>query len=88
MQPPSPPTQRDCRTAIEILTQYERLAQKLNKRLSPQVIAALDRRRDAGTITIAAIPAILRRKWPGGVFDGKTLAEIRALCQQSAPGRR
>ena len=71
---------RACNTAITILTQYERLARKQGLTLPPRRIAGLNRQRDAGTITVEDLPATLRREWPGGPFDGKTLDEIRELC--------
>ena len=74
------PSKRDCGTAIKVLTQYERLAEKLGIRLPPRRIEGLNRKRDAGTITIGDLPGTLRREWPGGIFDGKTLDEIRELC--------
>lgn len=81
-----PPAPRDCNTAIKVLTQYERLAEKLGIRIAPARMAELNRKRDAGTITGADLPATLRREWPGGPFDGKSLAEIRALCGRRSPG--
>ena len=80
------PSKRDCSTAIKVLTQYERLAEKLGIRLPPRRLEELNRKRDAGTITIGDLPGTLRREWPGGPFDGKTLDEIRAMC--GLPGRR
>lgn len=74
------PSHKDCGTAIKVLTEYGRLASKLQIRLPSKRVEELNRRRDAGTITVADVPATLRREWPGGVFDDKTLDEIRELC--------
>src|SRR2546423_7915416 len=82
----TPPSRGDCSTAIKTLTQYERLAEMLGIRLSPRRIEELNSKRDAGTITIDDLPGSLRREWPGGPFDGKTLDEIREAC--GMPRRR
>lgn len=76
------PARRDCGTALKVLTQYERLARKLGVRLPPSRVEALNHKRDAGTIIVTDLPGTLRREWPGGMFDGKTLNEIRELCGQ------
>jgi hypothetical protein len=77
---PTPPPPDLCRTAIKILTQYERLAQKFGLNLPESRIAELNRLRDAGQITINHIPARLREQFPTGTFADMTLAAIRALC--------
>jgi hypothetical protein len=46
---------KDCQKAIKLLTQYERLANKLNSSLSslsPSRIQELNRMRDDGSITV------------------------------------
>lgn len=76
---PLPPDPDKCETAIKILTQYERLAQKLGKDLPRNRIEELNRLRDAGQIQIAHLPGSLRELFPGEWSD-LTLAAIRALC--------
>jgi len=71
-----------CKTAIKLLTQFERLAEKYNARIAPARLTELNRKRDAGTIMVVDLPGTLRREWPGGIFDDKTLATIRAMCDQ------
>jgi hypothetical protein len=77
---PPPPPPDLCKTAIKILTQYERLAQKFGLNLPASRIEELNRLRDAGTITINHIPASLRDPFPIGTFGDMTLAAIRQLC--------
>jgi len=77
---PPPPPPDLCKTAIKILTQYERLAQKFGLNLPASRIEELNRLRDAGTITINHIPASLRDPFPMGTFGNMTLAAIRQLC--------
>jgi len=68
-----------CRTAIKILTQYERLASERGIHLPPNRLAELNRLRDAGKIKIGDLPATLQREFPNE-FAGMTLEEIRKLC--------
>jgi hypothetical protein len=77
---PTPPPPDLCRTAIKILTQFERLAQKYGLNLSPRRIEELNRLRDSGQITINHIPGSLRDPFPLGTFGEMTLAAIRLLC--------
>ncbi len=74
------PSKQDCNKAIKILTQYQRLAKDRNVKLSPQRIAELNRKRDAGTITSNDLPGTLQREFPGQ-FNGMTLNEICRLCR-------
>ncbi|MBW4550298.1 MAG: hypothetical protein KME35_04210 [Aphanocapsa sp. GSE-SYN-MK-11-07L] len=55
---------KDCQKAIKLLTQYERLANKLNSKLSPNRIQELNRMHDDGTITVNDLHSILRREFP------------------------
>jgi hypothetical protein len=64
--------------AIKILTQYERLAEKLGIRISARRIEDLDRLRDAGRISTSDLPAGLLREFPGELA-GLSLDEIRKL---------
>jgi hypothetical protein len=73
------PSAKDCNTAIKILTEYERLAEKYDIKLSKDRLKKLDEKRGNGTITIFDIPKGLRSKFPGR-FVGKTLSEIIAEC--------
>jgi hypothetical protein len=68
-----------CKRAIKILEQYERLAKKLAIRLSPARIAQLNALRDAGQIKSTDLPAKLRLNFPGE-FAGMTLDAIRRAC--------
>ena len=68
-----------CRTAIKLLREYERLANKLGKQIPPARLAELDRKRDAGTITSADLPGWAQVRFPGE-FDGTTLDDIRTTC--------
>ncbi|MFB2882126.1 hypothetical protein [Floridanema aerugineum] len=63
--------------AIKILTQYERLANKFELRLSSQKIAELNLLRDSGLIKITNLPARLHEEFPGE-FRELTLDEIRS----------
>jgi len=72
-------TPADCQAAIKILTQYERLANKLGIRLSPTRIRQLDRKRANRTISTDDLPAKLRRKFPG-YFKGRSLRDIAQQC--------
>jgi hypothetical protein len=64
--------------ALKILTQYERLAEKFEIKISPKRIADLDRLRDAGRISTSDLPAGLLREFPGELA-GLSLDEIRKL---------
>lgn len=75
-------TRKECAQAEKILTQYERLADKLGVSLSAARIAELNRKRDSGTITQYDVPATLRRTFPSG-FESKSLDEIRAECRRA-----
>jgi hypothetical protein len=76
--PPPPPDL--CKTAIKILTQYERLAEKFGKNLPAKRIEELNALRDSGQITINHLPGFLKSMFPGN-FGDMTLAAIRALCK-------
>ena len=78
------PSRRDCNTAIKLLTQYERLAQKLDRRISDRRIRQLDEKRNNGTITDNDLPGVLHRQFPG-IFRGKSLNQIRAICNRPVP---
>lgn len=67
--------------AIKILTQYERLANKLGLRLSRQKIEELNRLRDNGAIKVTHLPARLHEEFPGE-FRNMTLAEIESDEEQ------
>lgn len=77
---PTPPPPDLCKTAIKILTQYERLAEKLGLKLPASRIEDLNRLRDSGQITINHLPGSLKEKFPMGTFGDMTLNAIRALC--------
>lgn len=70
-----------CKKAIKILTQYERLSQRRGIQLSPARIALLDKLRDMGVIKSTDLPGKLTREFPGE-FAGLTLAEVRRACAQ------
>jgi hypothetical protein len=72
-------TPADCKLAIKVLTQYERLAEKLGVKLSPKRLRELNRKRDNRTITINDLPAKLRRNFPG-YFNGMSLRDIARQC--------
>jgi hypothetical protein len=72
---------KDCQKAIKLLTQYERLANKLNSSLSPSKIQELNRIRDDGTITVNHLPSALQREFPSQ-FSGMSLTEIRVIEQR------
>lgn len=67
-----------CNKAIKVLEQYERLAEKLGKKIPPKRLKELNEKRDAGTITSNDLPGFL--EFPGGELEGMTLAAIRKLC--------
>ena len=62
-----------------MLTDYERLAEKLGKRLSGDRLRRLDALRDAGQITSNDLPGSMQREFPPQLA-GETLAQIRAKC--------
>jgi hypothetical protein len=64
------------------LTQYKRLADKFGRNIPPNRLKKLDQLRDSGEIKITDIPGGLRDDFPEGVFDNKTLKEIKELCGQ------
>jgi hypothetical protein len=78
------PSVSDCNQAIKLLTQYERLAQKLGVNLTPKRIQELNQKRDAGTIKSSDLPGTIQRQFPG-IFAGKTLSEIRQICNRPIP---
>lgn len=80
MTGPAGPAAAKCKTALKILTSFERLANDRRKRIPPRTLEGLKQQRDDGTLTIDDLPGWLRAEWPGGEFDGKTLHEIRAMC--------
>uniref|UniRef100_B8HMC1 Uncharacterized protein n=1 Tax=Cyanothece sp. (strain PCC 7425 / ATCC 29141) TaxID=395961 RepID=B8HMC1_CYAP4 len=73
---------KDCQTAIKLL---ERLAEKFNRELSPERIAALNLKRDNQTITSDDLPAVLRKEFPGQ-FTGMNLRDIREIERNSQQG--
>lgn len=73
------PSKSECDTAIKILEQYDRLAQKFGLKLSANKLKELNNKRATGTITIYDLPARLREKFPS-IFTGMTLSEIRSIC--------
>lgn len=75
------PSAADCNKAIKALEQYERLAKKLGKNISPKRIQELNVLRDQGAITSAHLPGSI--EFPGGQLEGKTLKEVRAICGKS-----
>jgi hypothetical protein len=82
--PPSDDCQKlpkkKCDTAIKILTQYERLANKFGKKIPRDKINQLNKLRDAGTITSNNLPGTLLGEFPGE-FTGMTLNAIRQMCK-------
>jgi RHS repeat-associated protein len=70
---------KKCQTAKKLLEQYERLAKKLGKTISPSRIQELDRLRDSGQIKKSDLPGFLHSQFPND-FDGKTLSEINKEC--------
>ncbi len=75
-----PPSHAECQTAIKLLTQYERLAQKFGIKIPPGRLAELDRLRDSGEIRGSDLPGTLQSEFPG-IFGNLTLAEIREMCR-------
>ena len=75
----SPPNPRRCKRAIKILEQYERLAQKLEIKLSHARLEKLKRLRDTGEIKSTDLPATLGSDFPGE-FAGMSLRAIRRAC--------
>lgn len=75
------PSADECNKATKVLKQYERLAKKLGKNISPKRIKELNALRDAGIITSHHLPGSL--EFPGGKLEGKTLQEIEKLCGKS-----
>jgi hypothetical protein len=73
---------KDYQKAIKLLTQYERLTNKLNSSLPPSRIEALNRMRDDGTITVNDLPSILRREFPSQLLNN-SLTEIRRNEQRN-----
>jgi hypothetical protein len=67
------PSRSDCNTAIKLLTQYERLANKLGIQLGARRLAELNRKRDAGTITSYDLPGFIGSQMPG-IFKGKSVS--------------
>lgn len=65
---------------MKLLSEYERLYEKLTRRPLPRKLREqLDRKRRDGTITSRDLPGTLQRVFPGELA-GYTLAQIRALC--------
>jgi hypothetical protein len=60
---------KKAKTAIKILTQYERLANKYNLNLSAEKIRSLNLLRDNGLIKFSDLPAKLRAEFPGEFCD-------------------
>jgi hypothetical protein len=74
------PDKKACDTAEKLLTQYERLANKLNKKIPPKTLARLNALRDAGTITFSDLPGWADREFPGE-FKDDTLEQVRKKCK-------
>src|SRR5436309_7033930 len=58
------PSKAECNRAKKILTQWNRLAQKLGVRISKKRREALRRKTNNGTIKVSDLPATLRRGFP------------------------
>jgi hypothetical protein len=70
-----------CKRAIKILEQYDRLTRKLAIRLPLARLAQLDALRETGEIKSTDLPAKLRLDFPGE-FAGMTLDVIRRTCNK------
>jgi RHS repeat-associated protein len=79
------PTKEECKTAIKILTGWERLANKLHIRISPKRLRTLRELTRNGTITINDLPGSLRREFPS-IFNDYSLSQIINLCSGLPPG--
>ena len=69
----------NCKRAIKILEQYERLANKFGITIPPARLNDLNHLRDNGTIKSTDLPAKLRHEFPGE-FVGMPLDAIREQC--------
>ena len=54
-----------CMKVTKALTQYQRILEKLGKKLSPNRVSDLNKKRDAGTITVEDLPGGM--EYPGGL---------------------
>ncbi|MDQ3782737.1 MAG: hypothetical protein M3349_07355, partial [Actinomycetota bacterium] len=79
-KPPAVPTIKECNRAIKALERYRRLAQDRGVRLSPERLADLDTKRNAGTIRRSDLPGTIQSQ-VSGKFGNLTLNEIRAICR-------
>lgn len=70
-----------CTTAIKILEQYDRLAQKMRIDLSEKRLQELNSKRDAGTITQYDLPAGLRTQFPLGDQSLQSIRELKSSKQ-------
>lgn len=76
----TPGSVQKVKRAIEILTQYRRLAPDHPVCISQERLKALDIKRDSGTITAYDLPGRLRERFPGEFLDW-TLDELRDLLR-------
>ncbi len=76
---PSSPYAADCKKAVKLLEQYQRLARKYGLAMPAIRIQDLNDRRSEGTIKSTDLPAKLRAEFPGE-FAGMSLVEIKNIC--------
>ena len=76
------PSAADCNTAIKLLEQAIRLAEKNGAKLTEDRKKKLQDKINDGTITSDDLPGGIRKLMPGK-FKGMTLNEIRKLCGKS-----
>ncbi len=82
LNPSLKPSKAACSTAKKLLTDYERVYEKVKHRPLPKKIKeSLDRKRHAGTITSDDLPGPLKRKFPGELA-GFTLDQVREVCDR------
>ncbi len=82
VMPAEPPSKKDCSTAIKILSEPFRLAEKLGINLSEARKLDLRRKINDMTITSHDLPGKLQKNFPGN-FQGKSLKQVRAECGKS-----
>jgi hypothetical protein len=80
------PSKEECNRAKKILTQWERLAQKLGIKISKKRRDDLRRKTQNGTIKIADLPGGLRRQFPSEL-DRFDLNQIINICNGLPPGQ-
>ena len=80
------PSKAECNRAKKILTEWERLANKLGVKISKKRRDQLRRWTQDGTIEVTDLPAKLRRKFPSELarFD---LNQIINICNGLPPGQ-